>query len=54
MGFVLRLLYPRGRSLGPRSLRGFVGSRADQDALENGESLTLTGNRMVSPLFYNP
>jgi len=44
----------RGRSLGTRSLRGSGDSRADLDALEDGDSLTLIGNRMVSPLFYNP
>lgn len=54
MSFAFRLLYPRGRSLGTCSLRGFGGSRADLDALENGESLTRIGNRIVSPLFYNP
>ena len=34
---------PRDRSLWTRSLRGFLDSRADLDALENGESLTLIG-----------
>lgn len=53
MSFAFRLLYPWVRSLGARSLRGFVGSRADLDAVENGESLTLIGNRMVTPLFYS-